>query len=42
MWVEGEPNGRSEVGEEDSEEDKDDGSDGRDEVAGVLSVDEFV
>ena len=42
MWVEGEPNGLSEVGEEDSEEDRDDGSDGRDEVVGVLSADECV
>lgn len=31
MWVDGEPNGLSEVGDDDSEEDRDDGSDGSDE-----------
>ena len=35
MWVDGEWNGRSEMGDNDSDEDRDDGKDGRDEFAGV-------
>ena len=34
-WREGEPNGRSDVGDEDSEDDNDDSRDGRDEIVGV-------
>ena len=38
-WFEGEPKGRSEVGDDESEEDRDDGKEGRDEVAGVGGID---
>ena len=38
-WVDGEPNGRSEVGEDDNEDDKDDGRDDRDEFVGVTVSD---
>jgi hypothetical protein len=35
IWVDGEPNGLSDVGDDDNEEDRDDGSDGKVELAGV-------
>ena len=43
MWVDGEPNGRSEVGDDDKEDDKEDGKDGSEEFVGVGgSVDDAV
>lgn len=38
MWVDGEWNGRSEMGDNDSDEDRDDGKDGRDKFAGVDGI----
>ena len=41
-WLEGELNGQSEVGEEDSKEDRDDGREGRVEVTGMGGADDAV
>lgn len=38
MWLDGDPNGRSEVGDDDNDEDSEDGRDGIDELVGVAGM----
>lgn len=42
VWLDGEPNGRSEIGDEDKDEDSEDGSDGSDDSVGVGMADDGV
>ena len=42
VWVDGEPNGQSELGDDDKEDDKEDGRDDKGEFVGIVVIDAVI